>query len=241
MPAWGAESKIIVGALGTFITVTFPLVNGQHAKADAERSKGAAIAQSGFTALHVVAAPPVRLLRWMWRRLRLELGMLLALRFWRCFKRGLLRLSRRQRRLPSQRGQRGPPSPSFLRERGAFFVLYRLLWKSVRIGRALTELRRVQEPQQLFKVCLTALQRARYIRVVNLNQDEITRRLRAARFLRDLSQEDLGDAMKALGAGKMDAGRIERGQMELTPARQWALCQALHVPEYWWTTPNVDR
>ena len=60
VPAWGAESKIIVGALGTFITVTFPLVNGQHAKADAERSKGAAIAQSGFTALHVVAAPPER-------------------------------------------------------------------------------------------------------------------------------------------------------------------------------------
>lgn len=59
VPAWGAESKIIVGALGTFITVTFPLVNGQHAKADAERSKGAAIAQSGFTALHVVPAPPV--------------------------------------------------------------------------------------------------------------------------------------------------------------------------------------
>ena len=60
VPAWGPESKIIVGALGTFITVTFPLVNGQHAKADAERSKGAAIAQSGFTALHVVPAPPVR-------------------------------------------------------------------------------------------------------------------------------------------------------------------------------------
>ena len=58
VPAWGPESKIIVGALGTFVTVTFPLVNGQHAKADAERSKGAAIAQSGFTALHVVAAPP---------------------------------------------------------------------------------------------------------------------------------------------------------------------------------------
>jgi transcriptional regulator with XRE-family HTH domain len=74
-----------------------------------------------------------------------------------------------------------------------------------------------------------------------LNPDELARRLVAARELRGLSQEALGERMLAEGFGRHDAARIERGdpRVPVSPARRRGLAEILQVPEWWFTAETL--
>jgi transcriptional regulator with XRE-family HTH domain len=74
-----------------------------------------------------------------------------------------------------------------------------------------------------------------------LNPDELARRLVAARELRGLSQEALGERMLAEGFGRHDAARIERGdpRVPVSPARRRGLAEVLQVPEWWFTAETL--
>lgn len=74
-----------------------------------------------------------------------------------------------------------------------------------------------------------------------LKNEEIKRRMEAARKLRGLSQAQLGKLFEADDLGKMDPQQIERGIMPLRGARLAAACRHLRVPERWFTAEDVDE
>lgn len=75
-----------------------------------------------------------------------------------------------------------------------------------------------------------------------LDRPELTRRIKAARELRGVSQDELAERLAQEGLGKHDLGRLERGESSvvLTPVRRYALAHALRVPERWFTDESVD-
>lgn len=73
-----------------------------------------------------------------------------------------------------------------------------------------------------------------------LPDDELVRRLKAARELRGIDQNTLGLLFKEDGLGKMDPGRIERGEMKMQRAHRDAFCRHLGLPERWLTEPDID-
>lgn len=73
-----------------------------------------------------------------------------------------------------------------------------------------------------------------------LSDDELRRRLIAARTLRGLTQTDLGELLKQDGLGKHDPGRIERGGLTMQRAHREAFAHHLGVPTTWFTEPDVD-
>jgi len=75
-----------------------------------------------------------------------------------------------------------------------------------------------------------------------LSPEEVTRRLKAARELRGIEQQELDARLHELGEGefgKNDAGRIERGQLAIGPNRRRALSEILGVPDLWWTAEEL--
>lgn len=70
---------------------------------------------------------------------------------------------------------------------------------------------------------------------------EIGHRIKAARELRGVSQEELAQQFDDDGLGSSDVGRLERGLLALTRARRDALVRHLRVPERWFTSENVDE
>ena len=74
-----------------------------------------------------------------------------------------------------------------------------------------------------------------------LGRSELERRIRAARVLRGISQDELDRLFAADGLGK-SAGRLERGDKRLTLNRALldGLVRHLRVPEAWFTSESVD-
>lgn len=73
-----------------------------------------------------------------------------------------------------------------------------------------------------------------------LPQDELRRRLIAARTLRKLDQKALNAACADLGLGVQEAGRVERGTLPFQPKHHLIFCRVLRLPDRWFTEPNVD-
>lgn len=74
-----------------------------------------------------------------------------------------------------------------------------------------------------------------------LSNEEIARRMKAARQLRGMSQQELNDLFAEDGLEKNEAGRLERGDLALTANRRYALVRHLRVPERWFTSESVDE
>lgn len=77
--------------------------------------------------------------------------------------------------------------------------------------------------------------------VSQLPQKEIARRIRAARELRAISQEELAKLMAADGLNKYDLGQIERCKQTMLRVHQDALVRHLQVPEVWFTSEDVNE
>ena len=73
-----------------------------------------------------------------------------------------------------------------------------------------------------------------------LSDDELRRRVVAARELRGLTQTELGDLFAEDGLGKHDPGRIERGTMVMQRAHREAFMHHLRVPRSWFTEGDTD-
>jgi transcriptional regulator with XRE-family HTH domain len=80
----------------------------------------------------------------------------------------------------------------------------------------------------------------RYKSSMRLTPDELSARIKAARMLRGLEQEDLARLLVEDGLGKHDLGRIERREIEMTRVQRDAICRHLKVPERWLDEPDVD-
>ena len=81
-----------------------------------------------------------------------------------------------------------------------------------------------------------------------LDRDTLARRIVSARELRGMSQNDVGEAMKAEGYGKHDVAKMERLDPSAPPlnrGRRICLAEILGVPEWWFTEADeelfVDR
>lgn len=74
-----------------------------------------------------------------------------------------------------------------------------------------------------------------------LDPDEISRRIKAARELRGVSQDQLGEMLEADGLGVKDVGRIERGTMMMSRAQRESITRHLRLPERWLLSESVDE
>jgi transcriptional regulator with XRE-family HTH domain len=74
-----------------------------------------------------------------------------------------------------------------------------------------------------------------------LSDEEVKRRIEAARILRGITQVELNRLLHEDGFGKGDAGRVERGELPLGKARRDALCRHLRVPDRWLISEDVDE
>lgn len=72
-----------------------------------------------------------------------------------------------------------------------------------------------------------------------LTQDELKRRIEAARILRGIDQAKLDEHFDSDGLGK-SAGRLERGDVPLTRARLDSLVRHLRVTSLWFTSRDID-
>lgn len=77
--------------------------------------------------------------------------------------------------------------------------------------------------------------------ISRLPREEIARRIKAARELRNISQIGLAALMEADGLNKHDLGQIEREKRTMQLVHQEALVRHLKVPERWFTSENVDE
>jgi transcriptional regulator with XRE-family HTH domain len=71
-----------------------------------------------------------------------------------------------------------------------------------------------------------------------LNPDELRRRIRAARELKGLSQDEMNAAGAAMGLPGYLLGALERGQKTIEPFHLDPLCRVLEVPISWFTEPR---
>lgn len=73
-----------------------------------------------------------------------------------------------------------------------------------------------------------------------LNQEDVKRRIHAARLLRDISQAQLNRLGAADGFGREEMGRVERGELEFRPGKHLdPLCRYLNVPRWWFTAETL--
>lgn len=76
---------------------------------------------------------------------------------------------------------------------------------------------------------------------MTLKPDEIKRRISAARILRGMEQPDLDRLGAAEGYGKLELGRVERGEIPYRPGKHLdVLCRILNVPRWWFTAETLD-
>lgn len=76
--------------------------------------------------------------------------------------------------------------------------------------------------------------------LTGLNAEELDRRIKAARLLRNISQQELAKRLAEDGLSESHLGKLERGQHTLTRAPLDALVRHLRVPETWFTEPDTD-
>lgn len=81
-----------------------------------------------------------------------------------------------------------------------------------------------------------------HLNLTRLSSDELGRRIRAARILRNLEQRDLDDLFEQDGVGR-SAGFLERGspRAPLNRARLDCLVRHLRVPEAWFVERDIDE
>jgi hypothetical protein len=70
------------------------------------------------------------------------------------------------------------------------------------------------------------------------SQDELRRRVKAARVLADISQADMNAAGHRRGLGKHELGNAERGDIDIRQYHLPMLCEILGVPMSWFTEPR---
>lgn len=73
-----------------------------------------------------------------------------------------------------------------------------------------------------------------------LENEELKRRLDAARTLRGLTQNQLAALLAEDGLGKHDLGRIERGSLVMQRVHREAIARRLRIPEWWLTVEDID-
>lgn len=93
-------------------------------------------------------------------------------------------------------------------------------------------------PRLADRVCIADVPGQRPVK--RLPQPVIKKRIDAARTLRGWRQVDLQEHLHAYGLGKVEAGRLERGDITITQAHVDALCRVLRVPERWFTVEDHD-
>jgi transcriptional regulator with XRE-family HTH domain len=71
-----------------------------------------------------------------------------------------------------------------------------------------------------------------------LDQEELRRRIRAARMLSDISQADMSEAGHDRGLGKHELSQAERGKITIRHFHLPMLCEILGVPMSWFTEPR---
>jgi hypothetical protein len=71
-----------------------------------------------------------------------------------------------------------------------------------------------------------------------LDQQELRRRIRAARVLADISQAEMNAAGHERGLRKHELGRAERGDIAVRQYHLPMLCEILAVPMPWFTEPR---
>lgn len=71
-----------------------------------------------------------------------------------------------------------------------------------------------------------------------LSQDELRRRIRAARVLADVSQTDMNAGGHERGLPKNTLGKVERGDLDVRHVHLAMLCEILQVPMSWFTEPR---
>lgn len=71
-----------------------------------------------------------------------------------------------------------------------------------------------------------------------VDQDELRRRIRAARILAGVSQAEMNDKGDALGLRKHTLGAVERGDETAQHVHLAMLCEILDVPMSWFTEPR---
>lgn len=72
------------------------------------------------------------------------------------------------------------------------------------------------------------------------SQEELQRRLRAARVLCDLTFQELAALIPAeAGMGERVLRRLEGGESVLRPPALRELCEALGLDYAWWTVPSI--
>lgn len=70
-----------------------------------------------------------------------------------------------------------------------------------------------------------------------LPPDQVSARIKAARLLRGVTQDELADRLAEAGLTWRLAGELERGEAPLLALHRVALATALGLPERWFTAP----
>lgn len=73
-----------------------------------------------------------------------------------------------------------------------------------------------------------------------LSPDDVSLRIKAARMLRGVTQDELAERLREAGLAWRLAGDLERGDAPLLSLHRVALSQALGFPERWFTEPLDD-
>lgn len=71
-----------------------------------------------------------------------------------------------------------------------------------------------------------------------IEQEELRRRLAAARELIGLDQDEMGVELKRKGLGKTDAKRLERGAIDFSESHLVAYSRITGLPEAWFTADD---
>jgi transcriptional regulator with XRE-family HTH domain len=75
---------------------------------------------------------------------------------------------------------------------------------------------------------------------VQLPPDEVAARIKAARALRRIGQQQLAERLVEAGLPLRLAGQLERGEAPLSVAALLVLTRVLDMPERWFTEPLDD-
>jgi transcriptional regulator with XRE-family HTH domain len=71
-----------------------------------------------------------------------------------------------------------------------------------------------------------------------LSQNELQRRIRAARVLANISQAEMNRGGHQRGLPKNTLGKVERGDLAIRHVHLAMLCEILEVPMSWFTEPR---
>lgn len=69
---------------------------------------------------------------------------------------------------------------------------------------------------------------------------DVAARMKAARLLRGMTQEELARKLADAGLSLRTAGALERGELQMKPVHKAALVAALGTSDEWFTAPVDD-